>query len=319
MNAKRRRRASKTTNQLDKETRPLALAPPPGARSSPGTLPGRYSAGNPVDTTLARIRALNQRAVRDRQQCFWVEGIRNFVHACQAGLSIDTILHSRVLLKSALVRSLVQQQVDAGVLRVRVSPEQFRRISTAEHASGIGAIVRQHWTPLASANPHAGLGWLVVERIRSPGNLGTILRTAEACGAGGAIFVSSDCDTLGGDAFGGDPFGCDPFDPAVLRGSMGGLLHLKLVRATHEEVARWAERHGVELVGLSPAAERLWTELPHGRPIALVIGEERSGLSHHQQSLCHTTVRLPMSGTADSLNVAIATGVVLYELVRRSE
>ena len=100
---------------------------------------------------------------------------------------------------------------------------------------------------------------------------------------------------------------------------MGGLLHLKLVRAMHEEVARWADQHSVQLVGLSPAAEHLWTQLPHGRPIAMVIGEERSGLSQHQQSLCHTTVRLPMTGSADSLNVAIATGVVLYELVRRNE
>jgi TrmH family RNA methyltransferase len=223
---------------------------------------------------------------------------------------------------------------------VRVSPEQFRRISTAEHASGIGAIVRQHWTPLTQANPRAGLGWLVVERIRSPGNLGTILRTAEACGAGGAIFIraahlegdspilppvtrngatSSPRGKIGTVPDHCDPLGCDPFDPAVLRGSMGGLLHLKLVRATHEEVARWANRHDVQLVGLSPSAARLWTELPRGRPTALVIGEERSGLSPHQQSLCHTTVRLPMSGTADSLNVAIATGVVLYELVRRNE
>ena len=116
------------------------------------------------------------------------------MHACEAGLSIDTILHSRVLLKSSLVRSLVQRQVAAGVRCVRITPEQFRRISTAEHASGIGAIVRQHWTPLTQANPRVGIGWLVVERIRSPGNLGTILRTAEACGAGGAIFVSSECD-----------------------------------------------------------------------------------------------------------------------------
>jgi TrmH family RNA methyltransferase len=322
MNAKRRRRASKPATQLANPTRPLVFAPPrvtskSGVLSSPGALPGRSSAPStvdshaesPIDTTLARIRALNQRTVRNRQQCFWVEGIRNFVHACQAGLSIDTILHSRVLLKSSLVRSLIQQQVAAGVRCVRVTPEQFRRISTAEHASGIGAIVRQHWTPLASANPRAGLGWLIVERIRSPGNLGTILRTAEACGAGGAIFVTPECD----------PFGCDPFDAAVLRGSMGGLLHLKLVRATHEEVACWARQHDVQLVGLSPAAERLWTELPHGRPIALVIGEERAGLSHHQQLLCHTTVRLPMTGSADSLNVAIATGVVLYELVRRNE
>ena len=226
------------------------------------------------------------------------------MHACQAGLAIDSIVHSRVLLKSSLVRSLIQDRVAAGVPCVRVTPEQFRRVSTAEHASGVGAIVRQHWTPLADANPRTGIGWLVVEQIRSPGNLGTILRTAEACGASGVLFVND---------------AVDPFEPAVLRGSMGGLLHVKLVRATHEQVSRWSDQHGVQLVGLSPTAERLWTDMPHSHPMALVIGEERAGLSHRQHSLCHMSVRLPMTGTADSLNVAIATGVVLYELVRRSQ
>ncbi|HEY3231723.1 MAG TPA: TrmH family RNA methyltransferase, partial [Roseiflexaceae bacterium] len=157
------------------------------------------------------MRALAHPQVRKAQGCFWIEGIRNFVQACDAKLTFDIAIHSRVLLKSDLAEMLVRRLAARGVARVRVSPEQFRSISTTSRASGIGAIVRQHWLPLERARPGQGLCWIVIEEIRSPGNLGTILRTAEACGAAGIIFVGPSCD---------------PFDPAVVRASMGGIFHL---------------------------------------------------------------------------------------------
>jgi TrmH family RNA methyltransferase len=255
-----------------------------------------------VSRLLQRIRSLSRRQVRDAAGCFWIEGIRHFVQAYDAGLDFEAMVQSRVLLKSDLADMLARRLSRLGCPRVRLSPEQFRSISTAQRASGIGAILRQRWTPLSQAQPAAGLCWIVVEEIRSPGNLGTILRTAEACGAGGVVFLGPRCD---------------PFDPVVLRASMSGILHLPLVRATHAEFARWSGDQGVELVGLSPAADRLWTELPADAPIALVIGEERRGLSEPLQALCRHTVRLPMTGRADSLNVGVAAGVVMYELVRR--
>jgi TrmH family RNA methyltransferase len=144
---------------------------------------------------------------------------------------------------------------------------------------------------------------LVIDDIRSPGNLGTILRTAEATGVAGVIFLNARCD---------------PFDPVAVRSSMGGLFHLQLTRATHAEVRRWADAHDVRLVGLTPDARCLWTEAPAAPGgTALVIGEERHGLSAPAREMCHDTVRLPMTGRADSLNVGVATGVMLYELVRR--
>ncbi|HEV7281814.1 MAG TPA: RNA methyltransferase [Pirellulaceae bacterium] len=143
-----------------------------------------------------------------------------------------------------------------------------------------------------------------MEQIRSPGNLGTILRTAEAVGASGIIFLDRSCD---------------PFDPAVVRASMGGIVGLALVRASFPQLESWAVKRRIQFDGLSPDGQRLWTELPSTKGVALVVGEERSGLSERLRSLCHSIVRLPLTGSADSLNVAVATGVMLYELVRRSE
>jgi TrmH family RNA methyltransferase len=257
-----------------------------------------------IESVLSRVRALAQRRMRDATKQFWVEGVRQFVQACDANFSFDTVLFSRVLLKSSLAEMLARRLACRGVRRVNVSPEQFRAVSTAGRASGVGAVAWQRWTPLSRTAPGNGLCHLVVEFIRSPGNLGTILRTAEATGVAGVVFL--------------DPR-CDPYDPAAVRSSMGGIFHLRLSRATHDGLRRWADSRGVKLIGLSPGAKRLWTEASAGAGgTALVIGEEREGLSDRARRTCHETVRLPMTGRADSLNVGIATGVMLYELVRRA-
>lgn len=255
-----------------------------------------------VDRTLARVRSLFRRTVRDSQGLFWIEGIRHFVQAYDARFSFDTVIYSPILLKSSLAEMLIRRLGAESVERVRIRPEQFRPISKAERASGIGAILRQRWTPIERADASRGLCWIVIEDLRSPGNMGTILRTAEAVGAAGVIFVG----TL-----------CDPFDPAVLRASMGGIFHLSLVRTTRQGLQAWIQANEVQLVGLSPEAGRLWTDFPTVGAIALAVGEERAGLSPELRSLCQTTVRLPMTGRADSLNAGVSAGVMMYELMRR--
>jgi TrmH family RNA methyltransferase len=248
------------------------------------------------------VRALAHRKARDRSGSFWVEGVRQFVQAFDAQYPFESVVHSRVLLKSDLAEMLARRLVARGVRRVAVTPEQFRTVCTTERASGIGAVARQRWTPLNEVVAEPGRPVLVVEALRSAGNLGTILRTAEATGVAGVVFLSP---------------AADPFDPAVVRASMGGIFHLHLVRTDHRRLAEWAAKRGVRVVGLSPDAPLLWTQLDTTRPVALVLGEERTGLSPAGRALCRQTVRLPMTGRADSLNVGVAAGVMLYEFVRR--
>lgn len=254
---------------------------------------------------LSRIRQLASPAARQQQSLYWIEGIRNFIQAHDAGIPFDTIVLSEILLQSSLAEKLSRKLHAQGVPRIKVTPEQFRMISLTERASGIGAIVRQRWTP-HTAPPKPGLCHLVIEHIRSPGNLGTILRTAEATGVAGILFVSSP----------GRHHLTDPFDPAVVRASMGGIFHLPLTRLSYSQLAHWSRTHKIPLVALSPEAPHPWTHLPAG-PLAIALGEERHGLSPQLRALCRHTVSLPMSGRADSLNVSIAAGVILYELVRR--
>jgi len=256
-----------------------------------------------VHGLLHRVRSIQaKRAVRDANAVFWVEGIRQFVQAFDAGYHFETILHSKRLLKSGLAEMLARRLVSRGVRRVSVSPEQFRSICISMRASGIGAMVRQRWTPIQRLDAVEGLCWLVVESLRSPGNLGTILRTAEATGVAGVIFLGTSCD---------------PFNPAVVRASMGGIFRLELSRTTPQHLRRWATQHCVRIVALEPRAERLWTDVPCDGPVAILLGEEREGISSAAAALADISLRLPMTGKADSLNVAVSAGVMMYELVRR--
>jgi TrmH family RNA methyltransferase len=261
------------------------------------------SAASSIPPALIRFRSLHShRSRRDNTGLFVVEGIRQFIQACDANYEFDTVLVSPILLRHSLAEKLARRLCTAGVNKTALTPEQFRRFSTTQHASGIMAIVRQRWATLENVDPHRGLGWLIVEHLRSAGNLGTILRTAEAISMSGVVFIGG---------------ACDPYDPAVVRASMGGLFHLPIVRTRPRELSFWLATHHIGAIGLSPHTSRIWTDFPQAGSLALLLGNEREGLSLRLRRLCDHEVRLPMTGKADSLNVSIAAGIMMYELVRR--
>ena len=248
------------------------------------------SAAASLTSVLAAVRSLqHHRPARESSKTFWIEGVRQFMQAADAGFTFDTILHSRLLLKSSLVRHAIERLATHGASHVRVSPEQFRAISVTEHASGIGAIVRQKWTPLHQADASRGLCWLVLESVRSAGNLGTVLRTAEATGVAGVIFLDHTCD---------------PYNLPVVRASMGGIFHLQLIRTTHGHLRRWANHQRVKLLALTPHGDELWATAdagaapppPVASPLAVLIGEERQGLSARALAMSDEKIRLPMTG-----------------------
>src|SRR5438876_2110017 len=128
-----------------------------------------------VRQLFSQIRALAHRPTRERTGRYWIEGIRQFIQAYDAHQPFDAIVYCSKLLKSGIVRALVRRLTASCVPTAEVSPEQFRSVSALERACGIGAVLRQRWMPLEKAHGKAGLCWLVIEQIRSPGNLGTIL------------------------------------------------------------------------------------------------------------------------------------------------
>ncbi|MEQ1493432.1 MAG: RNA methyltransferase, partial [Terricaulis sp.] len=135
-----------------------------------------------------------------------------------------------------------------------------------------------------------------------PGNLGTILRTADSTGASGVILVGESCD---------------PFSVEAVRASMGSLFAMKLARASFEDLLRFRKERGAQMMGLSLKGAAFEADRPAPTRAIIFMGNEQSGLPAHMEEACDALVKLPMRGRADSLNLAIATGVMLYDLWRR--
>ena len=254
--------------------------------------------------TLAKIKKLqNDRRYRDGKGLFFAEGIRNFVEAVDNNFSIDTIIYSEKLLTSPLARKLVRRLKRDGVPFVRATPEQFRTVSTTERASGIATIFRQHIQPLNQIKPNNQTCWTALSHIRSNGNFGTLVRTSAATGADGFILI--------GDSI-------DPFDPNVVRPTMGAIFKQKIVRTNFAEFQNWVKYHKLQVVGASPNGAIDYNKASYATPTILMLGNERKGLTTDEQLICGQLVRIPMIEGTDSLNVAVAGSLLLYEVFRNS-
>jgi len=252
--------------------------------------------------TLSAIECLQQhRGYRDSRGLFVIEGVRNFIQAVDHHFSVDTLLYSEKLLINPIARKLVRRLKRAGVPFARVSPEQFRRVSRTERASGVAAILRQEVRQLDQVTLRPDDLWTAMSHIRSPGNLGTLMRTSAAVGARGFILLGNSID---------------PFDPAVSRATMGAMFRQTLVRTSIEKLVRWVRDHNVQVVGASPDGADDYRQSSYERPSLLMLGGERKGLTDEQRSVCDRIVRIPMIEGTDSLNVAIAGSLLLYEAFR---
>lgn len=252
--------------------------------------------------TLTRIRKLqSDRHYRDQHRLFFIEGVRNFVAAIDGRFSIETLLYSEKLLTAPLARKFVRQLKRAGVPFARVSPEAFRSISRAEHASGVAAIVHQRIQTLEQIRPDQFSCWTVLSQVQSLGNFGTLLRTSTAIGATGFILLGPQID---------------PYEPVVVRSTMGTLFKQTLVRTNVERFRLWIQRENLAVIGASPDGVVEYDQVRYRRPTVLLLGNERSGLTDEQRSLCQQIVRIPMVGGTDSLNLAVAGSLLLYAVFR---
>jgi RNA methyltransferase, TrmH family len=248
---------------------------------------------------VRRFRALHLREERDRAGLFVAEGVRFLSQAVEERARIESLLIAPTLLTHAIGRRRVRQLRGAGVPCLEVTPEVLQSVALSDDPQGVCVVVRQGWRRLRTTHPADGLCWIVLSRIHSPGNLGSLVRTADAVGAGGILFL-------------GD--GPDPYDPATVRASMGAIFSQRFIRATTAELAEWRRQHGAFLVGTSPSAAHEYRAVEYRPPTLLFVGDERKGLTTEEQALCDTVVRIPMVGRADSLNLSVATAVVLYEV-----
>lgn len=275
--------------------------------------PGRVTSR--ANRRMVEIRKLRRRKERELTGLFFVEGLRIVGEAVASGASIETLVVAPELLTSDYGRRLVEEQVAAGVACLEVSGDVFASLSLKDGPQGLGAVVRQRWSGIDELAVAPGRGrrrasvergaaglWVALDGVQDPGNLGTILRTGDAVGAAGVILLGQ---------------AADPYDPTAVRASMGSVFSLHLVRSEFPRLLEWARREGLRLVGTSGAASLDYRDASYEEPLVVILGSEREGLPKEHLAACDEVVRIPMVGRCDSLNLAVAAGLVLYEVFRR--
>jgi RNA methyltransferase, TrmH family len=251
---------------------------------------------------IKEIRKLQDRKARMESGTFFLEGLRLVGEAVQSDAAIEELVVAPDLLRSEFGQDLVRQQSMKGVPIVEVGVEVFRRISQKDGPQGIGAVVKQRWLDLAQVDLVPGKLWVALDAVADPGNLGTILRTNDGCGGAGVILLDQSTD---------------PFDPASVRASMGALFDQMIVRTSFAEFSAWKTAKSISLVGTSDAATADYHAYTYPERFVLMMGSERFGLLPQALELCDAVVSIPMRGKSDSLNLAVATAVVLYEILNQ--
>jgi TrmH family RNA methyltransferase len=256
-----------------------------------------------TSTANPRLKEL-RRLLRDhrRSGAFVVEGHRQVAAALQAGARVLEVYAARELFLGDRDDALVDLAARRGATIVELGADAFRSVSRAVRPDGLAAIVARWPTALETIRLDAAPLLLVAEGIERPGNLGTIVRSA--CAAGAAAVVVADGVT-------------DPFRGEVVRGSVGSLFHVPVLEAGSDAVITWLRAHGIRLVVATPAAATAYWSTDYTGATALVIGGERHGVSSCWLEHASETVRIPMPGHGDSLNAAVAAGIVLFEAARQ--
>jgi TrmH family RNA methyltransferase len=252
------------------------------------------------------LRSLHMRKYREQTGRYLVEGIRIVEEALETGAPVDAIVYAPDLLVSERARALIER-VDVSK-RLALSGDVFRTLSDRQDPQGIAAVVRIEERPLASIPLGGDLLVIVAHEIRDPGNLGALIRTADAVGASGIVVVEPSADV---------------YDPQSVRATMGSLYALPIVRLAGEAALPPWYAH-IRSLGLpllvaasSAHADRVHFDLDYRGPVVLLLGSERHGLPQSMRDAADARVRLPMMGRATSLNVSAAAAALVYEIIRQ--
>lgn len=250
---------------------------------------------------------LRERQERDRTGLFLIEGYREILRACDAGWKIDSLMTCADLFLGSNEHALINRLASQGTHIITCSDKVFHKISYRDRPDGLLAIAPQKkmtLEDLEKGKKGQAPFYVIAESIEKPGNLGTILRSSDAAGVSGLIV----CDRC-----------TDIFNPNVVRASVGTLFTVPTIEAKGEETLQWLKKKGIAILAATPAAKHEFTQVDLTQPLAIAVGTEQLGLSDTWMKEADLQVRIPMHGVADSLNVAMATTLLLYEVVRQRQ
>ena len=255
---------------------------------------------------MKQLVKLRDRRPRDEAGVFLVEGYREIRRALDREITLNELYFAPDWFLGENERALLAEAAAAGAALFELTKETFAKVAYRERPDGLLAVAPQWHRTMDDLTALAALSdkpfLLVVEAIEKPGNLGTILRSADAAGCDAVIV----CDPV-----------TDLFNPNVVRASTGVLFSVPCFVAEGPVIREWLRTYKIRAIATTPAAEQVYTAADLSGPLAIVMGSEQYGLSDFWLKAADETVRIPMAGQADSLNVAMATIITLFEAVRQ--
>lgn len=258
------------------------------------------------NTRIKNLVKLSKRRERDEQRVTLVEGTREITHALNAGyIPVETYLCPELVTNPAsqALVATCETLADQGLTTlIRVTAPVFGKIAYREDSGGLLLVMPYIARTLADLPLRTTPFLTVIEGVEKPGNLGAILRTADAAGVDGVIVCAGATDV---------------HNPNVVRASLGALFTTPLAEASTESVIQWLQQHRIRIVAASPAGTTSYTVPDLTSPVAIVMGSEAEGLSPCWLAAADEVVHIPMRGLVDSLNLSTATAILLYEVVRQ--
>jgi len=265
----------------------------------PGRVKEVTSLTNPI---VKDLRSLAIKKFRDQQGAFLAEGLKLVIDALDLGWIIKTLVYSKAGKGNSLVEPVAARTIAKGGDVLEVSEKVIAAITRRDNPQMVVGVFEQQTQSLSAVKPQGNEVYVALDRVRDPGNLGTIIRTADAAGAKGVILIG---DTT------------DPFSLETIRATMGSVFAVPLIRATEAEFLSWRKGFSGIVVGTHLKGAVDYRTIPYAnKPVILLMGNEQQGLPDQLASSCDKLARIPQEGRADSLNLAIATGVMLFEIRR---
>lgn len=268
----------------------------------PGTAARITSTKNPL---VKRIQSLADRTTRDAEGRMAIEGVRLVEDALAAGIRAELLLYDPdAQRENPRIKDLLDRASAQGVRTIEAAPHVIEAASQVETPQGVIGVFEMPRHDLARVLDTPDLLLVIVDRIQDPGNLGTIVRVADAAGASAVAVTRGSVD---------------PHNPKTVRATMGSLFHLPVVEVDAASLAADVKRRGIRIIVADQQGPLEYTNVSYRRPLALVLGSEATGADRLWREAAEAVARIPLYGRAESLNVAIAGALLLYEARRMGE
>ncbi|HEY2662554.1 MAG TPA: RNA methyltransferase [Caulobacteraceae bacterium] len=250
-----------------------------------------------TNPTVKAVRALHLRKERDETGLFLAEGLKLIGEALDLGHTPRILLYGPEAASLPILRRAIELTTAAGGDVIEVNREILEKVSRRDNPQTVIAVFPQIFHDLSGLEPSKANCWVALQAVRDPGNLGTIVRTTDAAGCGGVILVG-DC--------------CDPYSVEAVRATMGSIFAVPLYKATVAEFIAWRGGWTGSVVGTLLTSTVDHNGADYRRPTLILMGNEQAGLPPELAAVCDVNVKIPMRGRADSLNLSVATGIMIY-------